>query len=112
MEYFERIKMLRMERGMSQDELAKRMGYADRSMLTKIEAGKVEITVKKLKQFAKVFNVDPAYLAGFSEGQENMDHALELSTLIQKASELDNADRARIAERIDMLLEQEKYNET
>ena len=111
MKYYERIKMLRMEREMSQDELAKRMGYADRSMLTKIEAGKVDLTVKKLEQFAKILCVDPAYLAGYSEGQQNMDHALELSNLIQKASELDQADRARIAERIDMLLEQEKYNE-
>lgn len=107
----DRIKMLRIERGLTQDELAKRMGYADRSMLTKIEAGKVSLTVDKVSMFAEILGVDPAYLAGFSEWQENQDRALELSSLIKKASELDEADRARIAERIDMLLEQEKYNE-
>lgn len=109
MTIYERIRMLRTDRGMSQDELAKRCGYADRSMITKIEAGKVDLTISKVELIAYVLGVDPAYLAGYSEWQENQDSALELSDLIREASKLDAADRARIAERIEMLLESEKY---
>ena len=111
MTLYDRIRMLRMERGMSQDELAKRCGYADRSMITKIEAGKVDLTVSKVELFADVFGVDPAYLAGYSEWQENQDRALELSSLIAEAAKLDDVDRARIAERIPVLLDAEKYHE-
>lgn len=109
MTIYERIKMLRADRGMSQDELAKRCGYADRSMITKIEAGKVDLTISKVEKIAWILGVDPAYLAGYSEWQENQDNALELSSLIKRASELDKTDLARVSERIDMLLEQEKY---
>ena len=111
MTIYERIRMLRKDRGMSQDELARRCGYADRSMITKIESGKVDLTISKVETFADVLGVDPAYLAGYSEWQQNQDIALELSALIKEASKLDAADRARIAERIEMLLEQEKYHE-
>ncbi len=111
MTIYERIKMLRQDRGMSQDELARRCGYADRSMITKIEAGKVDLTISKVELFADVLGVDPAYLAGYSEWQDNQDRALEYAYLIESVAKLDQADLARVAERIDTMLEQEKYNE-
>ena len=80
-------------------------------MITKIEAGKVDLTLSKVEKIAWVLDVAPAYLTGFSEWQDNQDKALELSSLIKQASKLDDADLARIAERIDILLEQAKYNE-
>ena len=59
---YERIRDLRMERNMSQDDLAKAMGYRDRSMITKIEGGKVDISQKKIVAFAKVLGTTPRYL--------------------------------------------------
>lgn len=59
---YERIRDLRIERGMSQDDLAKAMGYSDRSMITKIEGGKVDISQKKIVTFAKVLETTPRYL--------------------------------------------------
>ena len=52
---------------MSQDELAKRMGYKDRSMITKIESGKVDISQKKILSFARVLNTTPSYLMGLDD---------------------------------------------
>lgn len=52
---------------MSQDDLAKAMGYKDRSMITKIESGKVDISQKKIFAFARVLNTTPAYLMGLEE---------------------------------------------
>ena len=38
---YENIKKLRIERGLSQEELARRTGYTDRSSIAKIENGSV-----------------------------------------------------------------------
>ena len=62
---YERIRELRIEQGMTQDDLAHAMGYKDRSMITKIESGKVDISQKKVDKFAKVLNTSPAYLMGW-----------------------------------------------
>lgn len=57
---------------MSQDDLAKAMGYSDRSMITKIESGKVDISQKKILAFARVLNTTPAYLMGLDEYDDAM----------------------------------------
>lgn len=68
METFENIKRLRIERGLSQDELAKRTGYTDRSSIAKIEAGKVDLSESKIILFAKALNVTPAALMSIEGG--------------------------------------------
>lgn len=67
MTLYERIKELRIGAGMSQDDLARAMGYKDRSMITKIESGKVDISQKKILAFATVLNTTPAYLMGWED---------------------------------------------
>ena len=44
---YERIRRLRQENNMSQDELAKKTGYTSRSTINKIEAGKIDISRAK-----------------------------------------------------------------
>ena len=67
MNLYERIRQLRISAGMSQDDLARAMGYKDRSMITKIESGKVDISQKKIIAFARVLNTTPAYLMGWAD---------------------------------------------
>ena len=67
MTMYDRIRELRIKSGMSQDDLAKAMGYSDRSMITKIESGKVDISQKKILAFARVLNTTTGYLMGLSE---------------------------------------------
>lgn len=67
MELHENIRALRKARGWSQQQLAERVGYGDRSSIAKIEAGKVDLSRSKIAEFAKVFDVTPAYLMGYSE---------------------------------------------
>ena len=45
---YERIRHLRINAGMSQEDLAHAMGYKDRSMIAKIESGKVDISQRKI----------------------------------------------------------------
>lgn len=66
---YEKIKKLREGLGLSQDELAQKLGYASRSSITKIESGKVDISRKRIVDFAKALNTTPAYLMGWDENQ-------------------------------------------
>lgn len=64
-EAYKRIRELRISAGLSQDELAKKTGYNDRSSIAKIEAGKVDLTQSKLVAFADALNTTPGYLMGW-----------------------------------------------
>lgn len=65
LEAYKRIRELRIAAGLSQDELAKKTGYNDRSSIAKIEAGKVDLTQSKLVAFANALNTTPGYLMGW-----------------------------------------------
>lgn len=76
---YENIKTLRKANGWSQEELAKRMGYTDRSMIAKIESGQVDLAESKIMAFAKVFGVKPPVLMGWREDDaEQVTKAMEL----------------------------------
>lgn len=74
---YERIRDLRIERNMSQDDLAKAMGYSDRSMITKIEGGKVDISQKKIVAFAEALGTTPRYLMDGDPVEEEIESASE-----------------------------------
>ena len=61
------IKKLRIEKGMSQSELARLTGYTDRSSIAKIEKGEVDLTQSKIKAFASALNVTPVQLMGWDD---------------------------------------------
>ena len=66
METHEIIRKLRKELGLTQEELAVRVGYTDRSTIAKIEAGKVDLPQTKIALFAKALGVSPAALMGIT----------------------------------------------
>lgn len=65
-----KIKNRRKEIGMSQDELADRMGYKSRSTIAKIEKGVNDVTQTNIVKFAEVLNTSLAYLMGWEERVE------------------------------------------
>ena len=65
-----RIKLKRVEKGLTQRELAKKMGYSNHSTLARIESGKVDISQTRLAQFANELNVDVGYLMGWEWDSE------------------------------------------
>lgn len=71
MNLYSRIKMRREELGMSQDELATRLGYKDRSTIAKIEAGVNDITQSKIKSFADALDTTTAWLMGWENSTED-----------------------------------------
>jgi repressor LexA len=64
LELYANIKRIREARNMSQDELAKLVGFKSRSSINKIELGINDITQSKLVAIAKALNVSPAELMG------------------------------------------------
>lgn len=70
-EIYNRIRMKRQELGWTTDELAKRMGYKDRSSISKIESGKADIPQSKVKAFAEVLGTTVSWLLGIDESENS-----------------------------------------
>lgn len=64
MEIYNNIRRLRKEKKMSQQELAEKTGYTDRSSIAKIEHGEVDLPQSKIILFAKALDVSPGELMG------------------------------------------------
>ena len=72
MEIGDRIKSRREELGMSQEELAKKVGYKSRSSVNKIETDGRGLPQNKIVMFAKALQTSPAYLMGWIDiAEEN-----------------------------------------
>ena len=67
MTLYDRIRTRREQLNMSQEELAKKLGYKSRSTIAKIESGENDITQSKIVAFAKALGVKPGYLMGWEE---------------------------------------------
>ena len=59
-----RILQRRLELGLSQEELAQRMGYRSKSSITKLEKGVNDIPQSKVEEFAAALETTPAWLMG------------------------------------------------
>lgn len=64
MTFGERINKIRNEKGMTQDELARAVGYKSRSTIAKIESGERDISQSMVIKFAKALNTTTAVLMG------------------------------------------------
>ena len=60
----ERIKARRVSLGLTQRELAEKMGYKNHSVIARVEAGKVDLPQSRLDQFAEVLGLTHGYLLG------------------------------------------------
>lgn len=76
----ENIKQARMKAQISQDELAKRLGYKSRSTIAKIESGENDLTQKKVAAFAKALNVSIDFLMD-GNGNENNSQGVRIPVL-------------------------------
>lgn len=69
---YENIRLYRKQANLTQDELARRAGYTDRSSIAKIEKGLVDLPQTKIKQFADIFGVSPSTLMGYEEKENDL----------------------------------------
>lgn len=95
MKLYENIKIRRKELGLTQSDLANKMGYAGKSMISRIERGDVDLSESKIIEFAKILETTPQALMGWdipedivNEYRVSVDHLAE---------ELTAADHLQIA---------------
>ena len=63
-EFSTRLHLRRKELGLSQEELAQRMGYRSKSSITKLEKGINDLPQSKVEELAAALETTPAYLLG------------------------------------------------
>lgn len=73
MQIGDKIKKRREELGMSQMDLALKVGFTSRSAITKVEKNINGVTGTKVEQFAKALNTTPSYLMGWDETTDTTD---------------------------------------
>jgi len=66
----ERIKARREELGLSQLELSKRMGYTNKTTISKVENGGDNITTDRISRFANALFVSESYLMGWESDEK------------------------------------------
>lgn len=70
LQLYKNIKSRRTELHLTQSELADKMGYADKSMIAKIEKGLVDLPQSKILAFAKALETTPSCLMGWTPAEE------------------------------------------
>ncbi len=67
------IMLKRKELNMTQEELAKKLGYKSKSTINKIENGTNDIPQSKIVKFAEALSTTPSALMGWEKMQKNND---------------------------------------
>lgn len=62
----ERIKKSRLEKGLTQEELAKLCGYSNKANISRIEHSGDNVTTKQVKRIAEKLDVSVSYLMGYT----------------------------------------------
>lgn len=77
----------RKELGMTQEELAAKMGYKSKSSINKLELGKADLPQSKIAKFAKVLETTPACLMGWEKVQKNNDTISDIIVRLRSDSD-------------------------
>lgn len=68
----ERIRDRRIELGMTQDELAQKVGYKSRSSVNKIESSR-SLPLSKVQKMADALDTSPSFLMGWNDSDSPQD---------------------------------------
>lgn len=64
---YQNIRDRRKDLGMSQDELARKVGYTSRSTIARVEKGEIDLSRSKIIAFADALKTTPMELMGWAE---------------------------------------------
>ena len=104
----ENIRRIRERNGLTQEELAHRMGYKSKSTINKIELGINDIPQSKIVKFAQCLNTTPTVLMGWVSEETSQKNDVivsivmklrkddELLSMMEKISKLDAEKRQAV----------------
>lgn len=107
----ENIRRMRKKRGLSQTQLAIKLGYKSKSSIAKIETGNGDVPRNKLPQFAEALNCSISYLTGWDELKTFDDEHREKTpydVLCDKISSLSPSDMENVSDYIDFVINKRK----
>lgn len=116
MELYENIRKRRLQLNMSQQELSELVGYTSgKSMIAKIESGKVDLTQSKIIEIAKALRITPGELMGWEDEltEENANFSVDMLgdprfvTYAKKIFYSDYSKKEQIYNYIDFLLREQ-----
>ena len=109
----DRIKNRRLELGLTQLEVAKRLGLTTKAAVSKVEGQGDNVTLKSVEKFAKALDCSPLYLMGWLDEEENKDiknniddlpeHLQRYSQFINLYSQLNDNNRELVDNMIQVL---------
>lgn len=108
----DRIRKRREELHLTQSELAKRMGYSDKSAVCKAETCGDNIQTRKIEKFANALGVSISYLMGWEEPKADTKNAAELlhkhpelfsDAFIMKYADMSEALKAQVRQYADFI---------
>lgn len=114
----ERIKERRVELGMTQLELARKLGYKSKSTINKIELGVQNLKQSKIKAIADALLTTPNYIMGWAdadgnpidESEKNMnEHDRMIAYAESLLHQLDDEDIRTISDQMEFMLSRDKY---
>ena len=107
----ELIKKRRLELGMTQEELAKRLGYAHKSSINKLEMNKNDVTQTLLLKISDALDVSPMYFINQIDVPHETHSRDAIMEYARKLARLNQADLDNVIKYIDFLESQQKKGE-
>ena len=109
-----RIRECREKMKMSQEELAQKLGYKNKSTIAKIEAGVNDIVQSKVVAFASALDTTPAYLMGWEDDTEDVSYKDAPSSpstpeILTLYNSLDSEDQSLALGIVRQMAAQDKY---
>lgn len=104
---YDRIRSRREELGMTQDELAQKMGYKSRSTIHKIETGDIDIAQSTVMRIAEALNTTPEYLMGWVSSNDVVVRDEGTKKFLENFGKLNEINRNQILNIISAFLTQQ-----
>lgn len=112
-----KIKALREQLGMSQEELAHKAGYKSKSSINKIELGIQGLAQSKIKKISDALQTVPGEIMGWADDCQppppcelfEQCYGKEAFDAVKLFLQLDQIDQTKITTRMEVMLEDEKY---
>ena len=95
-----RILERRIQLNISQEELASKVGYKDRSSIARIELGERDIRQNKVILFAKALNTTPQWLMGYDDEESTLAHLKDHAAHLVKENAPNDEVRSAIMDKV------------